>query len=612
MSTGQTKPTTKPAAAPMPLYMTLSELDHRRLGARDWLTLLPAILLSVVLNGIFLTVLIVANPGSSRADNKLKNLQNDDSTQMEDKKKEEEKSTIDIFTPEFDAPKDIDLSQKLAMPSIDPPKDEKNPSLSQPPPEKEPIGGSGAGEDAKMKGKNALANEGLRGDPILAEMGAVGTGGSLPLGGGSGITSGGGGGSSTSGGFGQRSGDLTALAKRYGGSDESERAVARALLWLRLHQGPDGRWSLHKYHTYDKRCDCQTAIEREKDKFGPTLKADDVSGTAMGVLPFLAAGHHHLGQKEESKTVALALRYLLSRQVSGGEDDGKFDSENFTMYTHGLASIAVCEAYGMSNDPKLRDSATRAIKFIVKAQNSQLGGWRYVPRTSSDTSVVGWQVMALKSAQMSGIPVPASTLENASRWLDLAQYKEKRPNGRSILKYAYAVNIDDPSAPGSPATTAAGLLNRLYLGWGPRHADMILGCDYLMEAAMPPADFKRGQAANIYTWYYAAQVMHHMGGEYWEKWNPRMREYLIRSQEREGHKNGSWDPTPDAWGRQGGRIYTTALSALTLEVYYRHLPLYRREKVEKENNEAMSKKDAEAEKKPVMANTGEMKDASKK
>lgn len=609
MSAGQK---TKPTTAPTPLFMTLSELDHRRLGARDWLTLLPAILLSVVLNGIFLTVLIVANPGSSRADSKLKNAQNDDVTKMEDQKDDEEKSTIDIFTPELDAPKDIDISQKLAMPSIDPPKDEKTPSLSQPPPEKEPIGGSGLGDDGKMKGKNAMANEGLRGDPILAEMGAVGTGGSLPLGGGSGITSGGGGGSSNSGGFGQRTGDLTALAKRLGGSDESERAVARSLLWLRQHQGPDGRWSLHKYHTYDKRCDCQTAIEKEKDKFGPIIKPDDVSATAMGVLPFLAAGHHHLGQKEENKTVAMALRYLISRQVVGGEDDGKFDSESFTMYTHGLASIAICEAYGMSNDPKLRDSAIRAIKFIAKAQNTQLGGWRYVPRTSSDTSVVGWQVMALKSAQMSGLPVPAQTLENASRWLDLAQYKEKRPGGRSILKYAYAVNIDDPSAPGSPATTAAGLLNRLYLGWGPRHADMILGCDYLLESAMPPETFQRGQPANIYTWYYAAQVMHHMGGEYWEKWNPRMREYLIKSQDREGHKAGSWDPTSDAWGRQGGRIYTTALSALTLEVYYRHLPLYRREKLDKESSEEIARKQAEQEKKPVMAKPGEMKDASPK
>lgn len=597
MSTAASKP-----PSPAPLYMALSELDHQRLGVREWLTLLPAILLSVILNGIFLAMLIVANPGAVRADNKLKTIQNDDVTQLDDKK-DEDKPTIDIFTPELDAPKDIAQSEKLALPTLDPPKDDKTVGLTQPPPEKDPIGGGGIGDDGKMKGTDALGAEGLKGDPILAEMGAVGSGGSLPLGGGAGITTGGGGGSSKSGGFGQRTGDLSALAKRLGGSDESERAVARSLLWLRMHQSPDGRWTLHKYHTHDNRCNCQTAAEREKANDMPLMLPDDVSATAMGVLPFLAAGHHHLGQKEESKTVALALRFLISRQrVDGSKDDGKFESDNFTMYTQGLAAIAVCEAYGMSNDPKLRDCALRAIKFIVKAQNTQLGGWRYEPGTSSDTSVVGWQVMALKSAQMAGLPVPAQTLENAARWLDLAQYKEKRPGGRSIVKYAYAVNINDPSAPGSPATTAAGLLNRLYLGWGPRNADMILGCDYLMEAGMPPEQFQKGQTVNVYTWYYAAQVMHHMGGEYWEKWNPRVRDYLIKSQDREGHKAGSWDPTYDVWGRRGGRIYTTALSALTLEVYYRHLPLYRREKLDKESTEEIARKQAEMEKKPVSTN----------
>lgn len=587
------------SAPTRPSFMALSELDHRPMGVRDYVTLLPAILLSVVLNGVFLALLIFLNPGAAQADNKLKNASNDDLTQIEDKKNEEQPS-IDIFNPEIDAPKDILKSEKLAAPSIDPPEEEKKTGLSTPPPEKDPIGGAGAGNTGTIKGNDALGADGLKGDPILAELGGVGSGGSLPMGGGAGISSGGGGGSKQAGGFGLRSGDLTAIAKRLGGSDASERSVASALLWLRMHQGPDGRWSLHKYHTHDNRCNCQTQAEKDaiarKDAGGPQMNPDDVSATALGVLPFLAAGHHHLGQKEESKVVRQALQYLLSRQIIGGKEDGKFDTENFSMYTHGLASIAVCEAYGMTNDPKLRDSATRAIKYIVFAQNTQLGGWRYVPQTSSDTSVVGWQVMALKSAQMSNLPVPAHVLDNAARWLDLAEYKEKR-GGRTFIKYAYAVNLDDPSAPGGPATTAAGLLNRLYLGWGPRKAEMIQGCDYLLEDGMPPAEYQKGQGTNIYTWYYAAQVMHHMGGEYWEKWNPRMREYLIRSQEREGHKAGSWDPSVDAWGRQGGRIYTTALSALTLEVYYRHLPLYRREKLDKENMEDIAKKQAEMDKK---------------
>lgn len=582
---------------PVPLFTTLSELDHQPLDLRDYLALLPAILLSVVLNGIFLSVLMVANPGIAQAKNKLKSITKEDVTQIEDKQEKNDKPTIDIFTPDQDAAKDIVKNNKLAMPSLDPPKDDARIGLTAPPPEKSPIGGAGAGDDSKFKGANALGAEALKGDPIFAEMGAAGSGGSMPLGGGAGLNSGGGGGSNKSGGYGQRTGDLTELAKRLGGSDESQRAVARSLFWLRTHQSPDGRWSLHRYHVHDKRCDCQSDAEKEPGHMYP----DDVSATAMGVLPFLAAGHHHLGQKEESRVVAQALRFLLSQQTGIGEEDGQFKSDNpKPMYTQGLATIAICEAYGMTNDPKLRDSALRAIKYIVKSQNPNLGGWRYQPRTSSDTSVVGWQVMALKSAQMAGLPVPNSAFDGASRWLDRAQVKQNRPGGRSIIRYAYAVDINDPSSGGTTATTAAGLLSRLYLGWGPRHADMIMGCDGLLDDALPPAEFVKGKTVDIYTWYYAAQVMHHMGGEYWEKWNPRMREYLIASQEREGHKTGSWDPGVDKWGRQGGRIYTTALSALTLEVYYRHLPLYRREKLDRESNEEISRKQADADKKPIM------------
>jgi hypothetical protein len=564
-----------------PLFVTLTELDHQRMTLRDWLTLLPAVVLSFLLNGILMTLLVfTTGSGPASAANRLRDAaQEDETTQLQDQKKaEDEEPTIDINTPEFDAPKDIIQSEKLAMPALDLPPEEKPTSLTTPPPEKEPIGGAGRTEDGKLRGADALGEAGLKGDPIFGDLGAIGSSGSLPMGGGAGILTGQGGGSSKSGGFGYRSGDLSGLAKVMGGSDESERAVARALLWLRNHQSPDGRWSLDKYHTYDNRCNCQVPIERVVENERRVIRSDDVSGTALGVLPFLAAGHHHNSQKEEGKTVAQAIRFLLSRQqAEGGFLDGPAD-----MYTHGLASIALCEAYGMTGDPKLREAAQKAINFIVKAQDTQRGGWRYQPKTTSDTSIVGWQVMALKSAQMAGLQVPASTLENATRWLDLAQYKKKQPDGRTFVMYAYSYDQNEPNAPGGPATTAAGLLNRLYLGWGPRHADMIAGCDYLMASAMPPAEHKPGQFKNVYTYYYAAQVMHHMGGEYWQQWNPKMRDYLIKSQEREGHKAGSWDPTGDAWGRNGGRLYTTSLSVLTLEVYYRHLPLYRREKIDEE------------------------------
>ncbi|HMP16253.1 MAG TPA: hypothetical protein PKD72_04460, partial [Gemmatales bacterium] len=135
--------------------VTLSELDHRAMTVRDWLTLLPAVLLSIVLNGIFLATLIVTSPATVRADSKLRNSANDDITQMEENNSAaDEDSPIDIFTPELDAPKDLERAEKLAMPSLEIPDDVTRPSLSTPPPEKDPIGGSGLGDDGKIKGND--------------------------------------------------------------------------------------------------------------------------------------------------------------------------------------------------------------------------------------------------------------------------------------------------------------------------------------------------------------------------------------------------------------------------------------------------------------------------
>ena len=83
----------------------------------------------------------------------------------------------------------------------------------------------------------------------------------------------------------------------------------------------------------------------------------------------------------------------------------------------------------------------------------------------------------------------------------------------------------------------------------------------------------------MYYNYYATQVMHHWGGPEWDRWNNVMREHLIRTQIRDGHATGSWD-VADRHGSLGGRLYMTTLALLTLEVYYRHLPLYQKDRIE--------------------------------
>jgi hypothetical protein len=90
---------------------------------------------------------------------------------------------------------------------------------------------------------------------------------------------------------------------------------------------------------------------------------------------------------------------------------------------------------------------------------------------------------------------------------------------------------------------------------------------------LPPES--ASQLGSLYYYYYATQVLHHLEGSDFDLWNHRMREHLIRLQESDGHAEGSWNPAGADWGKQGGRLYATSLALMTLQVYYRHLPMYR-------------------------------------
>jgi hypothetical protein len=321
-----------------------------------------------------------------------------------------------------------------------------------------------------------------------------------------------------------------------GGTKESEAAVVRGLYWLKRNQASDGRWLLDGNF---------------KDRGTP----NDIAGTAFGLLPLLAAGKTHKPSKESKdfdKPVEKGLLYLIRKQ---NKRDGNFGGG---MYAHGLATIAMCEAYGMTQDPALRRPAQMAVNYIVKAQHSA-GGWRYSPGQPGDTSVVGWQVMALKSAQMAGLDVPEVTMRKAQAYLNSC---EDSTNG-----YGY-------TGPGpTPTMSAVGLLCRQYLqSWGPQNLKLIKGVNNHLKTNPPGSAGK-----NIYYFYYATQVMHHFGGSDWKQWNDKMRDTLVKTQDLNGANAGSWDSTGDAHGGSGGRVMITSLSLLTLEVYYRHLPLYYRE-----------------------------------
>jgi hypothetical protein len=329
-----------------------------------------------------------------------------------------------------------------------------------------------------------------------------------------------------------------ALLEGEGGTPQSEEAVWRGLRWLAAHQQPDGSWNFnHHLGACAGRCR------------HPGTHASTTAATSLVLLAFLGHGETHR-DGTFAEVVQRGLYYLINRAVPTPHG---LDLQEGTMYAQGLSAMALCEAYALTQDRSLREPAQRALDFIVYAQDKQGGGWRYAPGMPGDTTVTGWQIMALRSGQMAYLVVPEECLAAAARFLDSVQE-------------GYGAYYGYQTPDKGPTTTSIGLLCRMYQGWHRQHEGLAAGVA-LLAAQGPSPD-------NMYYNYYATQVLHHWGGQPWEKWNRVLREQLIADQALQGHETGSWYY---AGGRAAvaGRLYNTAMAVMTLEVYYRHLPLYR-------------------------------------
>ena len=381
--------------------------------------------------------------------------------------------------------------------------------------------------------------------------GTRGTGGGWGGGNGSGagVDSGAGKGS-----FGQRSGGGRKLmVKRHGGSKATESAVDKALRWLAYHQESDGHWDYVKF----------------KDKTDLAEPQHFAALTGLATLAFLGAGHtSKVGGYKDN--VRRALTWLKSQQDDKGcYSFRKGPAQEHYIYDQGICTMAMAEAAGMTHEKDWKESAQLGVNFLEDFQN-EYAGLRYRHQDGdSDTSIVGWYVMALKSAKVAGLRVDPRGFEGAITFLKTVT-KSEGMGTDAMTEIIYRPKEAQSSGFEADAhsTTAIGTLIQLFTGANAGDDKVAGGGNYCQKKL--PAWDKR----HFYYWYYGTLAMFQLGGDGWKSWNEALKKTLVENQRKGGDEDGSWDSDGDYYGQMfGGRVYTTAIGALCLEVYYRYAQL---------------------------------------
>jgi hypothetical protein len=354
----------------------------------------------------------------------------------------------------------------------------------------------------------------------------------------------------------------------FGGSDKSEEAVVLGLDWLARHQESDGHWGPDCIRAAPAGCCLPSGA------CGGAGSDHRLAQTGLAILAMQAAGHYDFNRNEHSDRVRRGLNWLLQCQKADGCFlDAGHGAGQCNMYEHGIAAFALADACEMADslgrepEDRFRQAAQRAIQFIEYAQHED-GGWRYTPERHlpSDVSVSGWQVLALKAAKR------AKIVEVGEQCVERIETFFKRCEVGSRGRTAYM-----PGQTLSDATTGVGMLVHQFILERPNSPLVREAAQYLAaeaeRAGKNQAARRRSFAAanrDFYTWYNCTLAMFQAGGEPWKRWNNVVRDLVVSSQRRdENCARGSWDPQ-GRWSPEGGRIYSTALAVLTLEVYYRY------------------------------------------
>ena len=324
------------------------------------------------------------------------------------------------------------------------------------------------------------------------------------------------------------------VIKQLGGSEATEGAIRMALDWFSDNQEPDGRWEMGKHGS--------------KSEY-------NTAGAGLAMLCYYGWGIKRGANTKHSKALAKAIDWMIKQQGPDGNLRGPGGGNHGT-YAHGIAAIALCEAYGLTKDPKLKEPATKAIQYILNSQNKKGGGWRYQPGQPGDLSATGWHYMALHSGRMAGIEIPDGVFARGREFISSVS------GGTHNGIYGYT----GPSS-NHPAMTATGMFLRqldLTPPTDPRQQE---------SAALIKSRMLKANKVDFYFDYYATLSLYQHQGPVWTEWNENLKKIYITLQHKTGANKGSWDPK-GKHVNAGGRVLATGLAVLSLEVYYRLLPMY--------------------------------------
>lgn len=473
---------------------------------------------------------------------------------------------------EFDRPRDV--VERRGLPQDDAPNDQvttNEPAIFNPNAEDSDHNESNDGEDyGQMKGDSTDFLGFVHGD-----SGGIGrqAGAAAGIHDTMGVGYGGGGGGRYGGRLG---GNKDRRVKAGGGTTRTESAVLAGLKWLARHQNADGSWSAATFSANCKKSICP----------GEGSNYNDTGVTGLSLLAFLGAGYTHLSRDTYhdpylDKDICLGdvvkggIRWLIKSQDSdgcfGGQSGGKY------MYNHSVGALAMAEAYGLTESLLFKDPAQKGIDFILMAQNPYKG-WRYTKKCGdNDTSVVGWCVMALKSAKLSNLAVSQDGFSGAKAWIvevtDEAYFKA----GYTARGTGHVVTPENEKYAPHEALTAVAMMCRMFIDHDRTDPALEGGAKVLVDD-LPTWD-PTALKIDYYYWYYGTLALYQYDGptgQYWSAWNKAMIAAIVPNQKtaKDDCADGSWESDTKAgfgrWAFEGGRVYVTAINTLTLEIYYRY------------------------------------------